>query len=47
MLVIGPDTDTDLVTFANDAVTINGDLTLADAVLNQIFYLLEQHYQNC
>lgn len=26
---IGPDTDTDLVTFANDAVTINGDLTLA------------------
>lgn len=26
---IGPDTDTDLVTFVNDAVTINGDLTLA------------------
>ena len=26
---IGPDTDTDLVTFANDAITINGDLTLA------------------
>lgn len=38
---IGPDTDTDLVTFANDAVTINGDLTLAsDARLKSNIFSL-------